>query len=428
MMKEKQIKNPLDSITIFELPDITFSAWLHENKKNRQYNRYLPSLVQFLGDYGENGEDGKYHLDTIFRSMKLAIQKKKDTINRLDDLCNKLNKAATMTKNFEGEDKKIGNLAPNTINDYCVALNCYIEYLKKYKDKNKKDPDTYKYWGAKEWDKNLTKFWKKTVSRFRKDGYGSLLSVFCNNEKDDSVVVTKDTVEDMFVKLAVENSYFFSQTLVNNRQGNIIDLLKYESDPEAKKGFLEQPQNVDRLYARKSTDDKIQKKGKKNNENGNISGIFIVPKNKDDDKESFIPIWIDRDGNKAVRDLIARETGFTVSSGYDNFFVNFKISHIWGNAFDPRFFTSLWNIVLVPSWANDLLDKHGSEMSLAQKMINTYKAICEILYGAASLGNKLGVNPTFNPNYVAHGTYEINVLNNTTNGTIGTIRKVSKTV
>ena len=186
-------------------------------------------------------------------------------------------------------------------------------------------------------------------------------------------------------KLAVENSYFFSKRLVKEQHEYIKSLL----NPVANKS-LEQSQNGNRLYARKSTDNNIQKiSGKKK---GMIEGTFL-------DGEKEIPIWIDSDGNKAVRDLIATKTGFTVSSGYDNFFVNFKISHIWGNAFDPRFFTSLWNIVLVPSWANDLLDKHGSEMPLAQKMINTYKAVCEKLYGAASLGQKLGINPkpSFDP-------------------------------
>jgi hypothetical protein len=403
-MERKKTKKTSDSSNFYEFDksNNSFSKWLDDNNKNYQYYSYLSSLVKFL-------ENSNLDLDNIFKKMELAIQKKGDTIKRLNDLYNKLNKAATMAQNFEGKETKLYGITPKTIDNYCVALNCYIDYLD-----DAQDSDKYQNWGAKDWDKNLKDFWKNMLGRFQKDGYSSLLSVFCKNEKDNP---NNNEIENLFVKLAVENSYFFSKRLVKEQHEYIKSLL----NPVANKS-LEQSQNDNRLYARKSTDANIQEISKKKGENGEKEGFFKVG------KEIKIPIWIDSDGNKEVRDLIANKTGFTVSSGYDNFFVNFKISHIWGNAFDPRFFTSLWNIVLVPSWANDLLDKHGSEMPLAQKMINTYKVVCEELYGAVSLGNQLGVNPTFNPNYVVHRTYEVNVLNNTSNGTIGTIKKVRVTV
>ena len=67
--------------------------------------------------------------------------------------------------------------------------------------------------------------------------------------------------------------------------------------------------------------------------------------------------------------------------GEDSIFQNYIISHIWGRAFDPRYFTSLWNVVIIPAWANPLMDKiqpeEGSPASILQ---STFMAICHKLY------------------------------------------------
>ena len=90
---------------------------------------------------------------------------------------------------------------------------------------------------------------------------------------------------------------------------------------------------------------------------------------------------IDKDGNGSVRSLITNKTGITISQGKESLFQNTIISHVWGRAYDPRFFTSLWNIVLIPAWANSLMDKEDAPANtLASKMQNTYMAICSLLY------------------------------------------------
>lgn len=94
---------------------------------------------------------------------------------------------------------------------------------------------------------------------------------------------------------------------------------------------------------------------------------------------------IDPDGNKAVRDMIERLTGYSVSAGAKSTLKNYKISHIWGEAFNPRYFTNLWNLVLVPAWANDILDKKGSKGTLAAKFLATIKAVCIMHYHMADV-------------------------------------------
>lgn len=93
------------------------------------------------------------------------------------------------------------------------------------------------------------------------------------------------------------------------------------------------------------------------------------------------PIDINNDNNSPVRDLIKNNNGYSVSEGAKSQFQNYRISHVWGRAFDPRFFTNLWNVVLVPAWANDLLDKPNPvEGSLESKLKSTIQRICEVLY------------------------------------------------
>lgn len=116
-----------------------------------------------------------------------------------------------------------------------------------------------------------------------------------------------------------------------------------------------------------------------------------------------------------IRDII---------SGSSSLFTNFKIYHVWGHASDSRYFTSLWNIVIVPVWASDILDRHNPNGSLSKKMISTFKAVCEQLYKPQlkAQWKSLNICPTTsNAADVVPGTYDLNVL--TSGNPIGMIKK-----
>lgn len=134
---------------------------------------------------------------------------------------------------------------------------------------------------------------------------------------------------------------------------------------------------------------------------------------------------IDIDGNRSVREKIKKMTGVTVSEGKDSILQNTIISHVWSRAYDPRYFTSLWNIVLVPAWANSLMDKEDAlSGTLASKMRATYMQICSELYndvfesprqednsGETIFGNYLTNLPAIeNPDDVIEETYNFNVI------------------
>ena len=162
-----------------------------------------------------------------------------------------------------------------------------------------------------------------------------------------------------FIQLAIAGSYFFDPNLVQ----------------EATKELSDKFENLDRTndlpVARYTTNAKI--KGSEQITKGGKAKYTIDNKKYN--------VFVDEDGNRAVRELITEKTGITVAQGKGSILQNTIISHIWGRAYDPRYFTSLWNIVLIPAWANSLMDKEDApEGTLASKMRATYMKICSELY------------------------------------------------
>lgn len=165
---------------------------------------------------------------------------------------------------------------------------------------------------------------------------------------DGSQALIQQIGKDNFIRYAIEQSYFFAPELVWERREEMI---KAKEEGKA-------------LPARKTTKDDV--------------GTYYQQGSVFVDQGNRYAITIDADGNKEVRALIKSLTGFTVCEGAESVFQNYTISHIWGRAFDPRYFTSLWNIVMVPTWANGLLDKNRG--ALETKLKTAFMTICRDLY------------------------------------------------
>lgn len=165
-----------------------------------------------------------------------------------------------------------------------------------------------------------------------------------------------------FIKLAIESSFFFCPKIAEERNIEILDELAKDIEKR------------NPLPCRKSEDKKLHKQ----------SGTKTLYKEPDFECN----IKIDSDNNQQVRSIITRYTGYTVSSGKKSLFKNYIISHIWGRAYDPRYFTSMWNIALIPSWANSLMDKENPDAgTFESKIQSTFKAICQHLYGHECYSN-----------------------------------------
>lgn len=94
-----------------------------------------------------------------------------------------------------------------------------------------------------------------------------------------------------------------------------------------------------------------------------------------------LPIIIDYDGNDFVRTAIHRYTGVWVcENNRVNMLRNYVISHIWPDTADPFYFSSLWNVVIIPAHCNDIMDKDPKLHPIVASIQNLFRAICYQLY------------------------------------------------
>lgn len=164
---------------------------------------------------------------------------------------------------------------------------------------------------------------------------------------------------ETFIKMAIESSFFLSKEIADER----FEIIKKESI----------------LPARWSTDS-----------NSYTTKVFQDPTQKEFCCKGYChDVIIDggsegnrkRHENYHVDQLINSYTGYTLK-GKNSILKNYIISHIWSNASDPRYYTNFWNVVIVPAWANFLLDKKGDapKGSLASIFKATMMKICKVYY------------------------------------------------
>lgn len=203
-----------------------------------------------------------------------------------------------------------------------------------------------------------------------------------------------------FIKLAIENSFFFDPTCAVARHADIVDCIAKSQELPARWSSEANAYNLPVTTKKQA-----------------VNTLGLIYKGR-------YPVVIDGNDNAQVKSQISQYTGYTVSGGVDSIFQNYKISHIWGNASDPRYFTNLWNIALIPAWANDLMDKDEYAPGASNLVIllkSTFKAICMKHYG---MKGKAAINYDFSifsihPNHLAkvkHGEYQINVIGSRQNG------------
>ena len=101
-----------------------------------------------------------------------------------------------------------------------------------------------------------------------------------------------------------------------------------------------------------------------------------------------ISVCIDKNGCYYPRNEIFLATNHKVSIGSKSDMVNYVISHVWGNTDNPLFFSSLWNIVLIPNHLAYILDKPDTNSHLISTVKILVRAACFQLYKPNKLMNK----------------------------------------
>ena len=242
-----------------------------------------------------------------------------------------------------------------------------------------------------------------------------------------------------FIKLAIESSYFFSPDLVVERFDEIKDYIAMhnEVDPafdgndikiknkNLPARYSSKEDAVDGVHERDETAGKVY--FKLPNASQRLCVIYQEGA-RGKNKECGVNTCGGGNGNTRVCHLISDRTGYDLGVKSDKkHFRNFIISHIWGHAIDPRYFTNLWNIVLVPAWANHLLDK-DEKGTLASTFKATIQKIITELYDFNNLNwaSIQMTSPSYNVKEVIDGKYQINIIERKlANATFGKISKQS---
>ena len=359
---------------------IEFAKWYNGQGITRNYVSNLKSVQKDICEYLKNypwnvKKDGyEYEVSQFAKKAILHPTKSYDFIEAVDSLLKEGDYlyARTIVEGISYIAEKfkkaiIAMTGTNTFNDKCSALKLFRKYL----------------------ETDLSGL--KVKGTYNNNTYRNAINKPMLAKIDGIVALANEIGEDKFITWAIEQSYFFAPDIVAERMNKLIEDLENKTTP---------------LPARKTTkNDKDAEEGYFHSEiDGNTYYI---------DGDIKIPVTLSKDGNDFVRSLISNETGYTVGAGKDNIFQNYIISHLWGRAYDPRYYTNFWNIVLVPAWANSLLDKNGEEGSLASKLKATFMAISKKLYMAKGV-NWNGLNMTEpkipNKDDVRKGDYSIKIL------------------
>lgn len=359
---------------------IAFQKWYNGQGITRNYVSNLKSVQKDIYKYltknpwnVEKEMGYEYEVSQFAKKAILHPTKSYDFIEAVDSLLKEGDYLYARTivdgMSYIAEKFKKEIIAMNgtdTFNDKCSALKLFRKYL----------------------ETDLSGL--KVTGTYNNNTYRNAINKPMLAKIDGIVALANEIGEDKFIKWAIEQSYFFAPDIVAERMNKlIVDLDKTTPLP-----------------ARKTTkNDKDAEEGYFHSEMG--GNTYYIEGN------IKILITLSTDGNDFVRSLISNETGFTIGAGKNTIFQNYIISHLWGRAYDPRYYTNFWNIVLVPAWANSLLDKNGEEGSLASKLKATFMAISKKLYMPKGV-NWNGLNMTEpqipNNNDARKGDYSIKIL------------------
>ncbi len=234
-----------------------------------------------------------------------------------------------------------------------------------------------------------------------------------------------------FIKLAIESSYFFSPKLVKERVDEIKDYINMHKkvDPAFSAGNYKVKYLPARYSEANGGHERDESAGEVYFKLPNASQRLCVIYQegaRGKNKECGGNTCGGGNGNARVCQLIKDRTGYDLGTTTNKkHFRNFIISHIWGHAIDPRYFTNLWNIVIVPAWANHLLDK-DEKGTLASTFKATIQKIITELYDFNNI-NWASIQmtpPSYNNKEVISGKYQINIIDHKSgNAPLGKIWK-----
>lgn len=216
----------------------------------------------------------------------------------------------------------------------------------------------------------------------------------------DILINVFDSHGILLEKHMVENSIFICPDKVKEQMDDLMNLLRNQNQPNnyIKKGnsklpvrFSEDAVNVKYLDALGNDLRPVITKKRMGNKVCKAQDVYtqiypgaipsgVVPVSPMSDYRG-VSIIIDYDGNDFVRTAIHCYTGVWVcENNRVNMLRNYVISHIWPDTADPFYFSSLWNVVIIPAHCNDIMDKDPKSHHVVAAIQNLFRAICYLLY------------------------------------------------
>ena len=376
-----------------------FTVWLKANKnlqRPRQFAGYMDAIANNL-------LTPMIGSDTLINDIDKAIHHvngQKKVLEALDLLYDFFKRLHAIAVNGGANSAKARtilkqhNIKPSNTSSWTSVIDAYKLFMTDLIS-NGSVRSSSTHYRVTLWNKDIDEIKKIESEVLAFNGTDSLLARF-NNQAS------------AFISTVMRDSFFFSKKDAEKRFTKISKDIQHNNT----------------LPARKSIDNTIQSKIG--------SQLVFLSEDVNTHQKLTINIVRDPDGNKFVKNLIANTTGYKISAGYNSNFQYYIISHIWGDAFDPRNFTSFWNLSIVPAWANFILDKGNSNDLLAKQLINTFKAVCFEHYDMNNMNWKsIGKNVNEmmpDRQFVVHGSYTINVIDNKKNGAFGRINPEPITV
>lgn len=177
-------------------------------------------------------------------------------------------------------------------------------------------------------------------------------------------IISRLGTKEQIIEFVLENTYFFDPELVKNQKESLKP--PYYVRFSRKKSYFYKESGIEK-----------ESNSKDGRHLHKLLNLYI----KRGDKN--IDIVVDRDNNEKVKNEIKDYTGQVVSKGKRSTMKNFVITHIWGNATEPEYFSYMWNYCITPSFAASLTDKEDPEEDTVEKLLqDTIKAIAQKLYAS----------------------------------------------
>ena len=187
--------------------------------------------------------------------------------------------------------------------------------------------------------------------------------------------------EEAFIEHFIKSCLFLPKKIVQEKAEELLDNIKNNKMVPVRNGKNGFKEKVFYVPNRKALNKKTDKdlKNIANNE-----GIFF--------KEGNIKVFFDSNGNQSIVNSIKEKTGYIIST-QNRDVINYTLSHIWaGTTQNPYYFSSLWNIVIIPDYINYIMDKPQKQYHINVKIQEVMKAICIELYDPNNMmENKISV-------------------------------------